>query len=54
MIVKFIIEAALILLILYGYIHEDQIIAFEQKIWKTICRKINTMIREYERRADHV
>lgn len=52
-IAKTTIELALIILLLTGYLHEEQVVAFERKAWKTICRKINKRIAEYERRKRH-
>ena len=49
-IAKTTIELALIILILTGYIHEEQVAEFERKAWKAICRKINKRIAAYERR----
>ena len=49
-IAKTTIELALIILILTGYLHEEQVAEFERKAWKAICRKINKRIAAYERR----
>ena len=49
-IAKTTIELALIILLLTGYLHEEQVVAFEQKAWRSICRKINKAIANYERR----
>lgn len=49
-IAKTTIELALIILLLTGYLHEEQVVAFERKAWRAICRKINKRIAEYERK----
>ena len=49
-IAKTTIELALIILLLTGYLHEEQVTAFERKAWRAICLKINKHIAEYERR----
>ena len=46
--IKIILEILAILLLLYGYCHEDQIAAWEKKIVKKIKRRIHQMIRAYE------
>lgn len=46
-------ETIVIILLIIGYVHEDQVVAFEQRIWKAICKKINRAIRNYERRKTH-
>lgn len=48
-IVKTLIDLALIILLLTGYLHEEQVVAFERKAWRAICRKINKAIANYER-----
>lgn len=37
--VKSMLELAFIGLIIYGFIHEDEVIAFEQKLWDNITKR---------------
>lgn len=55
--VKTIVDIALIVLLLLGYLNEDKVIAFERKAAKRflkrfrrtrICKEINRMIRAHE------
>ena len=49
-------EFILAVLLIAAYIYNDKtgkITEFEQKLWKTFCRKVNRAIRNYERRKHH-
>lgn len=41
MIIRTILEAIAIALLIYGFCHEQQIINFEQKLFKNFIRRIN-------------
>lgn len=36
LIVKSFLELAFICLLIYGFVHEDKVIAFEQKVWRVL------------------
>lgn len=50
--IKFVIEFIVICLLIYGYMHEEQIAKWERKtvkrFWKWATRHVNKMIRAYE------
>ena len=53
LIIKSLIEVTAVVLLIYGYIHEQDVIEFEQKLWKAFCRKVNRAIRAYEGRQNN-
>lgn len=36
--VKTFLEFSVIILLLYGFVHEKDVIRFEQRLWKAICK----------------
>ena len=52
-IAKIILEVTACVLLILGYIHEDQVIAFEKGLWQSFCDEVNYLIRQYERRKSN-
>lgn len=48
-IIKVILEVAAILLLLYGYLHEEEVAAWERKTWWKIKQHVKRRIRQAKR-----